>query len=135
VEGKELIETLKDALAPEHADVLEKLRDLAVFYDRHGRWSDAEALQVSVMNTCRRVLGTGHQLALKTMHDLALTYRRRGREMNATALLFLVIWLRKDVLDYLHPDTQAAFALMREWHPEFTWDMVPLRSANPSDLV
>ncbi|RAO72907.1 uncharacterized protein BHQ10_008919 [Talaromyces amestolkiae] len=130
---KELIETLKNALGREHADVLEKSRSLALFYYRHGRWTDAEALQVTVMNICRRVLGTGHLLTLKTMYDLALTYKRRGRGMNAIALLFLVIWLRKDTLGFSHPDTKAAFKLMKEWNPQFTWDMVPLRVATLTD--
>lgn len=132
---KELIDILKNTLGREHADVLEKSRNLALFYYRHGRWTDAEALQVSVMNTCRRVFGTGHLLTLKTMYDLALTYRRRGRGMNATALLFLVIWLRKGALGITHPDTKAAFRLMTEWNPQFTWDMIPLRAPTLTETM
>ena len=114
---KELIDILKNTLGREHADVLEKSRNLALFYYRHGRWTDAEALQV------------------KTMYDLALTYRRRGRGMNATALLFLVIWLRKGALGITHPDTKAAFRLMTEWNPQFTWDMIPLRAPTLTETM
>ena len=55
---KELMETLKDARGREHADVLEKSRELALFYYRHGRWTDAEPVQVSVVDPFQNSNGT-----------------------------------------------------------------------------
>jgi hypothetical protein len=55
------------------------MANLALTYRNQGRWKEAEALEVQVMETRKRVLGQEHPDTLTSMANLASTYRNQGR--------------------------------------------------------
>jgi tetratricopeptide (TPR) repeat protein len=73
-----------------------------------GRYSEAEELQVQVIEIRKRVLGEEHPATLTSMHNLALTYGDQGRWKEAEELQVQVIEIKKRVLGEEHPDTLAS---------------------------
>ncbi|KAF2726855.1 HET-domain-containing protein, partial [Polyplosphaeria fusca] len=74
----------------ESGDRLELARKCAMALYNDGRWTEAEQLDVQVMETRKRVLGDEHPDTLTSIANLASTYRNQGR---------------KRVLGDEHPDT------------------------------
>jgi tetratricopeptide repeat protein len=72
--------------------------NLASAYRRQGRWTEAEKLQVRVMETRKTVLGPEHPHTLTSMDNLASTYRRHGRWTEAEKL-------QVQVMERYHPST------------------------------
>jgi hypothetical protein len=74
-------------------------------YYEGGRWKDAGKLQVSVMETNKRVLGENHSVTLTSMSDLASTYWSQGRQKEAEELRVQVMEMKKRVFGEDHPHT------------------------------
>jgi tetratricopeptide (TPR) repeat protein len=70
-----------------------------------GRYNEAEALFIEVMERRKRVLGPEHPSTLTSIANLASTYRKQGRWKEAEDLFVQVIETRKRVLGPEHPDT------------------------------
>jgi hypothetical protein len=70
-----------------------------------GFWTEAEKLQVQVMETRSRVFGEEHSDTLAIMEDLASTYGRQGRLEEAQNLTVRVMETRSRVLGAEHPHT------------------------------
>jgi tetratricopeptide (TPR) repeat protein len=70
-----------------------------------GRYSEAEELEVQVVQTRKRVLGNEHPDTLSSMINLASTYSDQGRWKEAEELEVQVMQARKRVLGNEHPDT------------------------------
>src|SRR3984957_16503647 len=70
-----------------------------------GRWKEAEVLQVSVMETSKRVLGKEHPDTLMSMRNLASTYWDQGGGKEAEVLEVSVMETKKRVLGEEHPST------------------------------
>ncbi|KAJ7813412.1 P-loop containing nucleoside triphosphate hydrolase protein [Mycena olivaceomarginata] len=74
-------------------------------YFEGGRWKDAEALDLVVMEMRKHVLGEEHPDTLTSMASLAATYRKQGRWKDAETLQVVVMEKRKHVLGEEHPHT------------------------------
>ena len=84
--------------------------NLALVYKEHGKWKEAEALQVVVMEKTKHGLGEEHPDTLTSMANLAGTYRKQGRWKEAEALEVVVVEKRKHGLGEKHPDTLRSMA-------------------------
>lgn len=73
-------------LGPEDVSTLRSLRGLGVAYFEQGRLFDAEALQVALNETIKRVLGESHSLSIPAGHDLAKTLKDLGKLEEAEKL-------------------------------------------------
>ncbi|KAJ7033029.1 hypothetical protein C8F04DRAFT_636243 [Mycena alexandri] len=78
---------------------------IALVYTEGGRWNNAEALKVAVMETSKRVLGEEHPSTLTSIANLGLTYSNQGRWNDAEVLEVAVMETSKRVLGEEHPDT------------------------------
>ena len=84
------------------------MNNLALTYWNQGRWTEAEKLQVQVMETTKTVLGPEHPDTLASINNLALTYWNQGRWTEAEKLEVQVMETSKTVLGPDHPDTLAS---------------------------
>ncbi|KAK7002462.1 FabD/lysophospholipase-like protein [Favolaschia claudopus] len=78
---------------------------LAYIAEHQGRCSDAEGLQVAVLDSRKRLLGEEHPDTLLSMDNLARTYSDQGRWSDAEGLQVAVLESRKQLLGEEHPDT------------------------------
>ena len=78
---------------------------MASTYRNQGRWTEAEKLEVQVMETFKTVLGPEHPNTLTSMANLACTYGSQGRWTEAEKLDVQVMETSKTVLGPEHPDT------------------------------
>jgi hypothetical protein len=94
-------------------DDIETMRShglLALIYKDRGRWTEAETMEVQVMETSRRVLGEEHPDTLTSMANLASTYRNQGRWTEAETMEVQVMETSRRVLGEEHPDTLTSMA-------------------------
>ncbi|KAN0067668.1 hypothetical protein V8E54_014233 [Elaphomyces granulatus] len=77
---------------------------------KQGRWTEAEKLDVQVMEARKTVLGPKHPDTLTSMHNLASTYRKQGRWTEAEKLDVQVMETSKTVLGREHPDTLSSIS-------------------------
>jgi hypothetical protein len=89
---------------------LDLVRKCALTLDSDGRYKEAEALQVQVMQMRKRVLGDEHPDTLTSMGNLASTYRNQGRWQEAEELEVQVMQTTKTALGDEHPDTLTTMA-------------------------
>ncbi|KAJ7898907.1 hypothetical protein B0H14DRAFT_3554352 [Mycena olivaceomarginata] len=69
----------KQVLGEEHLDTLASKAGLVAPLRNLGRWTEAEALEMLVMDTRKRVLGEEHPSTLASMANLVATLRNLGR--------------------------------------------------------
>ncbi|KAJ7915022.1 hypothetical protein B0H13DRAFT_1872525 [Mycena leptocephala] len=86
-------------------EVLEKRRHLLATYGTQARFDEAQTLLVSVLDRQRKLLGEDHQVTLLTMGNLAWIYHSLGQMHKAEALEVLVLEKRRELLGEDHPDT------------------------------
>src|SRR6266567_2149492 len=79
--------------------------NIALVYQEQGKWKEAEALQVVVMEKKKHLLGEKHPDTLTSMGDLAATYLDQGQWKKAEALQVVVMEKSKHLLGEEHPDT------------------------------
>ncbi|KAF2685426.1 TPR-like protein [Lentithecium fluviatile CBS 122367] len=99
------IQNMKESFGKEHWLNLTLKGGLASTCRSQGRWKDAEALEVQVMETSKTKLGIDHPETLISMANLASTYWNQGLWKDAEALEVQVIERRKTKLGAHHPDT------------------------------
>jgi Tetratricopeptide repeat len=92
-------------LGPEHPDTLTSMGNLASTYRDQVRWTEAERLDVQVIETSKTVLGPEHPFTLNSMANLASTFRNQARWTEAGELNMQVMETRKTILGPEHPDT------------------------------
>ncbi|KAJ7278926.1 hypothetical protein C8J57DRAFT_1465179 [Mycena rebaudengoi] len=95
-------------LGSEHPDTLNAMGNLAISYRDLGKFSEAEALEVVVLEKRTQILGSEHPDTLKAMGNLAITYRDLGKFSEAEALEVAVLEKRTQILGSEHPDTLKA---------------------------
>jgi tetratricopeptide repeat protein len=78
-------------------EMLNTMAWIGLTHWKQGRWTEAEKLQVQVMETFKTVLGPEHHSTLTSMNNLALTYRAQGRWAEAEKLFVQVVDTRKTV--------------------------------------
>jgi tetratricopeptide (TPR) repeat protein len=100
----------KQLFGNKHEETLASMGMLGSAYNLGGRWTQAEELQLQVIETRKRVLGAEHPDTLNSMNNLALTYWNQGRWTQAEELQLQVMETRKRVLGGEHPDTLTSIS-------------------------
>ncbi|KDR67979.1 hypothetical protein GALMADRAFT_257519 [Galerina marginata CBS 339.88] len=100
----------KQVLGAKNPSTLMGMANLVSMYKNQGHWTEAEALQVVVMEKAKQMLGSDHPDTLKYMGDLADIYSSQGCWREAEALQVVVIEKRKQVLGNDHPYTLMSMA-------------------------
>ncbi|KAJ7254279.1 hypothetical protein C8J57DRAFT_1722220 [Mycena rebaudengoi] len=100
----------RETLGPEHPDTLLAMGNLASTYRGLGKLTDAEQLEVVVLEKRRQTLGPEHPDTLLAMGNLANTYLRLRKLTDAEELLAAVLSKRRQSLGPEHPDTLLAMA-------------------------
>ncbi|KAL5344298.1 hypothetical protein ACLOAV_010727 [Pseudogymnoascus australis] len=80
------------------------------YYWEEGRSSEAEDLDLQVLDLRKSVLGETHPNTIRAMANLASTWQQQGRSSEAEDLQLQVLDLRKSVLGETHPNTIRAMA-------------------------
>ena len=70
----------------EHPGTLQAAGNLATTYRHQGRYTEAEELQVEVLEASRRVQGAGHPTTLRNARNLAKVYGHLGKHAEAAEL-------------------------------------------------
>ena len=94
-------------LGAEHPSKLNDMANLARIYWNQGRLTEAEELEVQVLETRRRVLGNDHPNTLLSMSGLAYTWMKQGCSEKSLPLLSHTVELSKRVLGIDHPETMG----------------------------
>jgi hypothetical protein len=96
-------------------NTLASIANLASTYRNQGRWTEAEKIEVQVMEMSRRVLGEEHPDTLTTVSNLAFTMKEQGRATEAIKLMAECIQLRNRVLGPKHPYALSSATALAEW--------------------
>jgi hypothetical protein len=107
---------LKYILGAEHRGTLTSMGNLATTYMNQGRWTEAEGLQVTVLETRKRVLGLEHPNTLASMGNLAHTLYSLGRSQDAITVMTDAMVHRMAKLGLDHPDTIQSQYTLRGWN-------------------
>ncbi|KAB5589794.1 hypothetical protein CTheo_6772 [Ceratobasidium theobromae] len=93
-------------------------------YQQRKQWSKAEALQLQVVDTSKRVLGEEHPTTLAYMTALLLTYQTQGRhDRKAESLQANVLKIQKQQYGETHPDTLRIMSVLVASHmQQGRWD-------------
>jgi hypothetical protein len=91
------------------------MANLASTYGSQGRWTEAEELEMQVMETRKRLLGPEHPSTLTSIGNLALTWRCLGRRKDAMKLIEISFQLMKTKLGPDHPYTKSSLEILTEW--------------------
>ena len=78
-------------LGDEHPSTLTSMANLASTYQNQGKWKEAEALQVVVMEKSKQLLGDEHPDTLRSIGNHARTYQNQGRLADAEILNTLMM--------------------------------------------
>ncbi|KAJ9133892.1 TPR-like protein [Pleurostoma richardsiae] len=124
--------TLNQNLANEvDADRLDLLSGYGVCLYYDGRYWEAEALFVQLIEMRKRVLGEEHPDTLISMNNLALTFWNQGRWKEAESLNVQVIKTRKKVQGEEHRDTLTSMGnLASTYRNQGRWKEVENLQAN-----
>lgn len=116
----------------EGGDKLELVRKCAIALYNHGRWAEAEQLEVQVMETGKRVLGDEHPDTLTNIANLAFTLRDQGFHEKAILLLEKCCRMRQQILCPEHPDTVSSLEALQAWRVE-NLSLKPPRRSHSED--
>ena len=94
----------------------DKYTNFSLVLRENGDWSNAEQLDVQVLDMRKKLLGIEHPLTLTSMVDLANTYQEQGRWNEAEDYIFQVMSMRKKLLGEEHPDTLESMANLASIH-------------------
>ncbi|TFK31233.1 hypothetical protein BDQ12DRAFT_566043, partial [Crucibulum laeve] len=84
------------------------MENLASTYKDQGGWTEAEKLEVEVMEKRQQLLGPTHPDTLMSMGNLAGTYQNLGKLAEAEVLLVQVARKRREILGFDHPYTATS---------------------------
>ncbi|OCK73868.1 hypothetical protein K432DRAFT_472063, partial [Lepidopterella palustris CBS 459.81] len=97
-------------LGADNIERLTLLKKVALCLLADGKYFEAEAPFVEVIETISRVLGAEHPFTLANMANLASTYRNQGRWKEAEELEVQVMETSKRVLGEEHPNTLTSMS-------------------------
>jgi tetratricopeptide (TPR) repeat protein len=86
------------------------MANLASTYQNLGKYTEAEKLEMQVLDARNRILGVEHPDTITAMANLASTYRNLGKYTEAEKLEMQVLDARNRILGVEHPDTITAMA-------------------------
>jgi CHAT domain-containing protein/tetratricopeptide (TPR) repeat protein len=90
---------------PEHLDTLILVNNLALLYQKQGRYGEAEPLFLRALEARERILGPEHPNTLALVTDLASLYQDQGRYAEAERLYLRALEASERILGPEHPDT------------------------------
>ncbi|KAG8741701.1 hypothetical protein FRC10_002574 [Ceratobasidium sp. 414] len=82
-----------------------QLRRRAHYYERRGKWDQAEKLRLRILRICLRWLGDEHQDTFDSKQDLANVHMQQRRFDLAAPLQLQILDFRKRLYGDDHPDT------------------------------
>ncbi|USP81803.1 hypothetical protein yc1106_09077 [Curvularia clavata] len=104
-ELKSMIKENRAALGHDHPDTLARMTELALHYQDHERWEDAQNMLSHVRDITEWTLGNAHPDTIVSIKNLVACYRDQGKLEEASVLLLQVIEMSKIAFDHDHPDT------------------------------
>ncbi|KAF8524624.1 Tetratricopeptide repeat-domain-containing protein [Hysterangium stoloniferum] len=99
-------------LGPEHPDTLTSMGALACTLRHLGKYTEAQELEMQVLEACKKVLGPEHPDTLTSMGALASTLRHLGKYTEAQELEMQVLEAHKKLLGPEHPDTLTSMGAL-----------------------
>ena len=101
----------------------DKWDKFALVLRENGDLSNAEQLQVKVMEMRKKLLGAEHPDTITSIANIASTYWKQGRWNEAEKLEVEVMEMRKKLLGVEHPDTLTSIAnLASTYHSQGRWN-------------
>lgn len=95
---------MKKVLGEEHPNTLHTMHNLAVTYDSQGRYKEAEALQVGVLELRKKVLEEEHPETLDSLYNLAWYRKALDQDQDAIQLLQRAVDLHAKKFGSDHPE-------------------------------
>ena len=92
------------------------MESVAATYHSLGRYTEAEKLEIQVMDARKRILGVERPDTVKAMESLAATYNDLGKHTDAEKLKIQVLDARNRILGVEHPDTIHAMGNLAATH-------------------
>ena len=111
-----MLEGQKRILGNEHPDTLNTMINLAICYRAAGKYDDAEAIYLKVIEVQKRVLGEEHSFTQTAINNLGVVYSahhkdKQAEEMYARVLAFRMKKLGPDHLDTLNSTGNVALSM------------------------
>jgi tetratricopeptide (TPR) repeat protein len=103
------IQLYEKTMGAEHLDTAQALNNLALLYNRQGKYHQAEVLYQRTLKIRERALGADHSKVAQTLNNLALLYKDQGKYYQAEALYQRVLTIDEHTVGLNHPDTAKAF--------------------------
>jgi hypothetical protein len=100
-----VLELDRRSLGENNPETLSMMNDLAMLYQRQGRYAESESLEAKAIETRRRLLGEQDPRLLVEMGNLAFLYMNEGKFAQAAKLLTNVLKVQQGVNGETHPDT------------------------------
>jgi len=96
------VEIHRNELGPEHPDVAQSLRILAIIYRDKGNYEKAESLFQHALDINEKALGPEHPNVATTLNALAVLYSKRGEYARAEPLYERSLTIREKALGPEH---------------------------------
>ncbi|GAB4245511.1 MAG: CHAT domain-containing protein [Ekhidna sp.] len=94
-EGEKFINlssTIYESLGPEYnVQRAESMEDLAIFYERMGRWDEAERMLLQILKLKRSIPDEADILIIETLNDLGIMYHQLGKMRQAEEMFNEVV--------------------------------------------
>lgn len=107
VEGEKFINlstTIYESLGRDYdVERAESMEGLAVFYERMGRYSDAEKLLLEALEVKKSIPGEADILVIETLNDLGVMYHRMGRHEDSGEMFERVVKRCEESIGTTHP--------------------------------
>ena len=105
--------------------------NIAFVYSKQGKWKEAEALQVVIMEKTKHLLGEEHYDTLASIGTLASTYRHQGKLKKAEALEVAMIEKAKHLLGEEHSITLTSMGNLAATY----WEQGKWKEAEALELL
>jgi CHAT domain-containing protein len=102
------VEIRRNELGPEHLDVANSLRILAIIYRAKGETAKAEPIQQLVLSIREKRLGPEHPLVAQTLHNLANIYDDSGNPAKAEQFYRRGLAIGEKALGPEHPQVATS---------------------------
>ncbi|KAG4420607.1 hypothetical protein IFR04_006314 [Cadophora malorum] len=102
---QQILRIREEVLGKTHPDTLTTMSNLAVVFDKQGKYADAEAMNRQTLEISEEVLGKTHPDTLTTMSNLALVFDKQGKYADAEAMNRQTLEIQEEVLGKTHPNT------------------------------
>jgi hypothetical protein len=100
-----VLELQRRSLGERNPETLAAMNDLAMLYQRQGKYAESESLEAKAIETRRRMLGERDPRLLIEMGNLAYLYMAEGKFAAAEKLLAKVLKIQSRANGKEHPDT------------------------------